>query len=283
MIADAWARRKPWKGAQVKFSSASLVLVVLCTATAARSGELQPDTLAAWDQYIAAVDARLKTPAADGAFLWLDQIPGQVQRARRGEIIVSQIKPPNSQRVPHGLIHDWIGAVFIPDATLAEVLAAARNYGQFPNWYGPTIAYANLLATSGDEDRFTVRYVRTVLFVTVVMETEYEARYSPVDATRWYSVTRSLHIDEIQNYGKPDQRKTPADDGSGYLWRLYNVSRYQQRDAGVYIEQENIILSRSIPFSFRWLVEPAVRRLAKDLLETSLRQTREAVRPSSPK
>ena len=130
----------------MKVSPPFVVVLALCTASIANSAELQTNTLAAWDQYIGVVDARLKaSPAADGAFLWVDQAPGQAQRVRRGEVVVSQIKAPAAQRIPHGLIHDWIGAVFIPDATLPEVLAAARNYDQFPTWYGPTIVHANLL------------------------------------------------------------------------------------------------------------------------------------------
>jgi hypothetical protein len=46
----------------------------------------------------------------------------------------------------------------------------------------------------------------------------------------------------------------------------------------VYLEQENIVLSRAIPNSLMWMVEPAIRMMSRDLVVTSLRQTREAVR-----
>jgi hypothetical protein len=266
------------RAAQVKFPPSLAALLVLCTSMVSRSAELKPETLAAWDQYIGTVDARVKTAAAaDSAFLWVDKEPGQVQRVQRGEVIVSQIKPQNAQAVPHGLIHDWIGAVFVPDATLADVLAVARDYDQYPDWYGPTITQANLLGRAGDEDRFTIRYVHTALFVTVVLETEYEAHYFQVDATRWYSIARSTRIQEIHEYGKPGERKMPPDDGSGYLWRMYSVLRYEQRDNGIYIERETVGLSRRIPVALRWLVEPAVRRLSRNLLVRFLQQTREAI------
>jgi len=271
---------EPSKGAQlIPSSSALAVLLVLCTATGASSSELPEDMLAAWGQYIGAIDAQLKTASvADRPFLQLDQSPAQLRKVQRGEVSVSQIKTPAAQRILHGLIHDWIGTVFIPDATVADVLTVARNYDQYPKWYGPTIAQANVLDRSVGQDRYTIRYVRTVLWVTVVMEAEYESHYFPLDETNGYSATRSVRINEIQDYGRPGQRKAPADDGSGYLWRTYTVSRYQQRDNGVFIEQENIALGRSIPAAFRWVVEPAVRHLAKDLLEKSLQQTRDAVR-----
>ena len=123
--------------------------------------------------------------------------------------------------------------------------------------------------------------MRTVLFVTAVLEVEYDARYFEVNKARWYSVARSTRIQEISAYGKPDERKMPTDDGSGYLWRIYSVSKYEERDNGLYIEQENIGVSRRIPAALRWMVEPAVRRLSRDLLAKSLEQTRVALLSNS--
>jgi hypothetical protein len=267
-----------------KGGMALAALLVLSTPTVLRSAELRPETLVAWDEYIATVDARVKTPSStQSPFLWVDEDARRVQRVQRGEVAASQVKPQTAPTVPHGLIHDWIGAVFVPENTLADVFAMAHDYDNYPKWYGPTISQVNLLATDGDQDHYTIRYVRTVLWVTAVIEIEYEARYFQVDSTRWYSIVRSTRIQEIQDYGQPGERKTEPDRGSGYLWRAYSVSRYEQRDGGVYIEQENIALSRQIPVSLRWIVEPAVRRLSRELLEKSLQQTREAVRSKSGK
>jgi hypothetical protein len=263
--------------ARVKFPLSFAALLALCTAVSS-AAELKPETLVAWDRYVGIVDARMKTAtAAESAFLWIDDDPSQVQRVQRGEVTVSRIMEESAQAVPRGMIHDWIGTVFVPEATLDDVFAVVRDYDQYPKWYGPTIAQGNLLGRDGDEDRFTIRYVRKVLFVTAVLETEYNAHYFQVNPKRAYSIARSARMQEINEYGTSDERKMPPDDGNGYLWRLYSVSRYEQRDNGVYIEQEIIGLSRRIPASIRWMVAPVVRRLSKDLLVRSLQQTREAL------
>lgn len=259
------------------------LLLLVNTAPIARPAELDNDTLTAWQRYIDKADTNAKAASAsDRTFLRIEQIPGQIQRIKSGEVIVSEIKVPNTLKTPEGTIHNWVGAVFIPAVTLEDVLRTARQYDHYPRWYGPTVAQAHLLDRNGEEDRFTTLYVRTVFLVTVAMEIEYSARYSMIDATRGYSVFQSTHIDEIHNYGRPDQSKTPADAGSGYLWRVHSLSKYVQRDNGVYIEQESIVLSQEIPAGYRWLIEPTVNRLAKNLLESSLRQARQAVRSSSP-
>ena len=266
----------------MKFWPSSIGFLISCTPMVSTVVELKPETAAAWEQYIGTVDRRLKaTSAADGRFLWIDEAPGRVESVQRGEVLVSQIRTDATKVGPHGLIHDWIGGMFVANATMADALAVARDYERYPDWYGPTVDQASLLGRSSHEDRFKIRYVRTALFVTVVLDAEYETRYYQVDSTRWYSISRSLRIREIHDYGRANDRRIPADDGGGYLSRIYSVSRYEQRDNGVYIEQENIALSRGIPASLRWMIEPVVRRLSRDLLTKTLQQTQAAVRSRS--
>ena len=265
----------------MKFWSSSVGLLISFTPMVSSAVDLRPETVSVWEQYIGTVDGRLKaTSAAGGAFLWIGAVPGRAERVQRGEVLVSQIRT-DTTKVPHGLIHDWVGGMFVANATMADALALARDYERYPEWYGPTVNQASLLERSSDEDRFKVRYVRTALFVTVVLDAEYQTRYYQLDSTRWYSISRSLRIQEIHDYGRANERRIPADDGSGYLSRIYSVSRYEQRDNGVYIEQENIALSRGIPASLRWMIEPVVRRLSRDLLTKTLQQTRAAVRSRS--
>lgn len=82
------------------------------------------------------------------------------------------------QPVPNGLIHDWIGAVFTPNATIDGLLSVVRDYSRYKDY--------------------------------------------------------------LQS--------------GGFIWRIYSVSQYEERDGGV--------LSRGIPSSVRWLVNPVVNHLA---------------------
>jgi len=248
-------------------------LSLLC-ATLAGAAALKPETVAAWEHYTALVDASVKT---QGAFLILEKDPDQLKEIEQGKITVSQVKRANGPAVPHALIHDWLGAVFMPDAKLADVFAVTRGYAKYPEWYGPTITRATLRERSGDTDRFTVHYVRHVLFVTAVLDADYETQYFQVNATRWYSIAHSTRMQEMDEDSRPSERTAQADDGNGYLWRAYTLTRFEQRDNGVIIEQESVGLSRPIPNSLRWVVEPVVKRLARALLANSLEQTREAV------
>lgn len=65
--------------------------------------------------------------------------------------------------------------------------------------------------------------------------------------------------------------------GRGLIWRVYSISRFEQRDGGVYVELEAIALSRDVPAGLRWAVDPIVRRTSRGSIQVSLQKTREAV------
>jgi hypothetical protein len=67
-------------------------------------------------------------------------------------------------------------------------------------------------------------------------------------------------------------------EGTGIIWRLFSITRYVERDGGVYLEIEAIGLSRDIPASLRWVVAPIIRHISRGSLSLSLRQTENAVR-----
>ena len=61
-------------------------------------------------------------------FLWIDESADRAQRTRRGEIVVAPLVGHGTQNVPGGLIHDWIGAIFIPNVSIESVLAVVHDY-----------------------------------------------------------------------------------------------------------------------------------------------------------
>jgi hypothetical protein len=113
--------------------------------------------------------------------------------------------------------------------------------------------------------------------VTAALNGVYEARDFPVGSTRWYSVATTTEVREVVDYGERGERLLPPDRGSGYIWRLRNMVRLEERDGGVYVELEALALTRDIPSSLRWLVSPVIDRLSRSSVLDTLRQTRQAV------
>lgn len=256
------------------------LLIIGFPALAGSSGP-KPETQKAWVEYIQQITLRAEqVREGNGEFLWIDQDPLRGARVRRGEVLAaSELGENGSRGVPHGLIHDWIGTVFIPGVTLANVFAVVHNYDRYGEFFGPTVVNAALISRSEQEERIRVRYAQTVLFVTEVLDSEYAVHYVQLDPLRWYSIAQSTNLQEWRSHDAAAESVRHTDEESRYIWRIYSISRYEQRDGGVYLEQENVLLSRAIPESLQWLVQPIIRRLSRRLTLASLRQTREAVCP----
>ncbi len=246
-----------------------------------RAIELEPGTLQAWDAYVRAADARMQA-RRDGRrpFLWADEDAGRRSRLRRGEILVAPASARGMESAPNGLIHDWIGAVFIPHATVERFLAVAHDYDRYKEFYKPVVADSKLLGRGGEGHKYSMVLQRQVLFVNGAVKGQYEVHDFTVDERRGCSITATVRMQEIAGYGHSAQHLLPPDQGDGFVWRLHSIVRYEERDGGVYVEMEAMALTRDIPASLRWMVRPLVNHLSVDSLTTTLRETRDAVNSS---
>jgi len=237
---------------------------------------LRVDTLNAWDKYIRAAESRLEHSArSKDGFLIIDSEQSCIGRLRAGEIVVApSLHSP--LKIPGGLIHDWTGTVFIPNATLDDVFGVVNDYDHYSRYYKPGV----LDSQSAGPAAFEIVLTNTGVFGKTVKASE-SVKEVRIDNRRRYTVTSSTRIQEIEDYGRPDQHLLPPDEGSGYLWRIYSIAKYEARDGGVYVEVEAIALSRDIPIAFKWIAEPIVKRVSRSSLETALQQTRDAILTNS--
>jgi len=246
--------------------------------TVANGAELKQETVKAWDAYTKTIDAHNQERVASGRpFLWIDELGDRKDRVRAGEVVVAPMTPQTPKRVSSGLIHHWIGATFIPNIRIEDVLSVVRDYDRYKEYYRPSVIDSKLLAQSGSKDKFSMVLMNKALFLKTALDSDYASSFVQVDERRWYSVAYTTRVQEIEDYDQPAQRRLPDNEGSGYIWRLHSITRFEERDGGVYVEIEAAALSRDIPMSVRWLVDPIVRRVSKSSLATSLRQTEDAV------
>jgi hypothetical protein len=254
------------------------VVVAACAAPIVRAAELQPGTLMAWDAYLKEADFHMQQRAARSApFLWIDESTDRAARVRSGEVVVVPVVGHGTEEVPNGLVHDWIGTVFIPGATIDGLLAVVHDYDHYKRLYRPVVTSSRTLACADAGQEFQMVWQRKVVFVSAAMQGHYQAHDTMLDAHRGYSVADAVEVREIADYGRPGQRLLPADTGNGFIWRIRSVARFEERDGGVYLELEAIALTRDIPASVAWMVNPVVNHLSFNSLTTTLRQTRDAV------
>src|SRR5271165_137978 len=202
-----------------------------------RGAELKQKTLVHWNAYL---DTARPQMTSQTPFLWVDQEPERLQRVRDGEILVSSVGKENPKPVASGLIHDWVGAAFLPNASIKDVLSAARDYSNYKEYYKPTVVESRLLGSDGPCEKYSMRVVNKEVVAETALDMDYETCYFKIDDHRWYSTTRTTRVQEIRHYGRPDEEELPPEQGSGFVWRLYSVARFEQRDGGTYVEVEAI-------------------------------------------
>jgi len=253
------------------------VLIILWTATVS-GASLKPETVNAWDDYVRTAHARIKQRVSGASsFLWIDESPDRAAQVLRKHILVAPVGPQVPAKVPDGLVHDWIGGAFIPNAEISDVLRVVRDYARYREIYNPNVIESQPLAASKMVDRFSMVLTNRSLFSKTALQGEYQSSYVRVDDRRLYSISFTTSMREVADYGSPGQHLLPENEGMGLIWRAYSITRFEERNGGVFIETEFIALSRDIPAGLRWLVEPIVRHTSRDALTTALRQTKEAV------
>jgi hypothetical protein len=239
--------------------------------------QLKLQTTDAFEAYVREAEAEM-APSLDGSepFLWSDSIPKRAKQVRKGEIVAQLWTGKGLVRVPDGLIHDWVGAAWIPGATVNQTLSLVQDYDNHKHVYQPEVIDSKLLSQQGNDFKIYMRLLKKKI-ITVVLDTYHDVHYSPLGHTRWFLRSYTTRISEVENAGKPNEKLVPPDTGYGFLWRLYSYWRFEERDGGVYVELRAISLTRDIPTGLAWIIEPIVKKLPKQSLINTLTATRQAL------
>jgi hypothetical protein len=239
--------------------------------------QLKPRTVEAFEAYIREAEAAMD-PSLSGhrPFLWSDLSSPRSQQVRNGEIVAQLWSGEAPVKVPNGLIHDWIGAVLVPNTTVERTLVMVQDYDNHKNVYQPEVMDSNLLSHDGNDFQIYLRLLKKKI-ITVVLDTDHDVHYSCLDPTRWSLRSYTTRIAEVEDAGTPKEKVLAPDAGYGFLWRLYSYWRFQEREGGVYVECRAISLTRDIPLGLAWIIEPIVRKLPAESLINTLKATRDAL------
>jgi hypothetical protein len=237
------------------------------------AAELKPTTVKEFDRYIRETEQRL---ADSSVFLWADVSADRARRVKAGEVVVEPFRGKPVTEVSDGLVHDWVGSVFIPGATLERTLAMVRDYDHHKDVYKPEVVDSRVISHTGNDFHIYLRLLKKKV-ITVVLDSEHDVKYTPLDKTRWRSVSRTTKIAEVEKAGKPGEREIPPGTGEGFLWKLNSYWRFEERDGGTWLECEAISLTRDVPTGLGWIVQPIIQDLPRESLANTLRSTRAAL------
>jgi hypothetical protein len=264
--------------------SATLLAFALTAVPAYPTPPLRPTTIEAFGIYVHNTDTQNAATLRLGPFLWIDTL-SETERAdaitklKTGEVEMRRLSVKASREnvdVPGGMIHDWEGIVFIPGVKLDDVLRVLQDYDHQAIYYAPDVEKSRIESRKGNEFRVFLRFRRQKV-VTVVLDTEHVVTYyrdSPVQA---HSRSSAVRIAQVDNPDKPDETEKQPGEDDGYLWRMETWWRLEERDGGVYVQNEVVTLTRDIPTGLGWLIEPFIVNIPKETLQFTLQTTRTTV------
>ena len=265
------------------------LLIALCIlvdlgGVAARATELNPDTAAAFDRYVRAMEARMDEDTGRDQFLVVDRLPDArrteaYQQLKNGQVYIEAMSAREGDhpiKAPSGLIHHWAGVIFIPKATFEEVEAVMRDYDCHEDTYKPQIRKSKLIERNGDESKVYFQFFNHSI-VTVILNANFDVRDTRFGSGRFQTVTRSTRIAEVENVDSPNEHEKPVGNDHGYMWRLYTYWRIEEKDGGVYVQNESVSLTRTVPALLAFIVNPLVKSIPRNVLIHLLTDTRNAV------
>jgi hypothetical protein len=273
---------------------AALVLAVLASLAApANATDLEAKTVRAFDQYVATAESQIDSELAQRSpFLWVERLPPSqrgeaLAQLRRGEVVIARVDsraagsgkapaPGKPISVPGGLIHHWIGTVFIPRATLAQTLEFEEDYAHHEQYFRPDVMRSKILRRDGQDFLVELRLYQKKV-ITTVLDTDHEVHYSILDSRHAESRSRTTRIQEVDNAGASNERLEPVGHDRGFLWRMNTYWRFEEKDGGTYVECQSVSLTRDIPTGLGWMVGPYVNSVPRESLTFTLATTRSAI------
>jgi hypothetical protein len=237
--------------------AAAAIAGCLAVSVGLRAQPLKPETVHGFDCYVQSAEARME---ARKQFLLADSDPAlrdQLMRGRKIQTVLAN--GPNPHALPGGQLYDWIGAVFIPGATLDRTIRMLQDYDHRAQYFPEILSNSKLLCRSGESHfGFTMQ-----LKEPAVIETQNDVVWQRLDPAHSRCRSYSTGVREI---GK----------NHGYLQRLYSYWRFAETEKGVYVEAETITLSGEF--------SSVTRALGSMLMginpEKSLKRTLESMRES---
>jgi hypothetical protein len=259
---------------------AAIVLAASCLAS-----ELEKGTIEAFNHYVEVAEQQMQSSLrADGPFLWIDFRPGRERdrlyaQLRSGQFVIRQLDTYDDGReidIPDGMVHHWIGLAFVPGATLKTAEAVLEDYEDYAEIYAPQVKRSRIFGRDGDDFKLYMQ-----LYKDSPRRVSYNANFNVqrirLGPDRIASSSISTRIAQLQDPSQPDSPEYPVGEDSGYLWRMNDYWRYEQKDGGVYMQVEAVSLSRDVPAFLGWIVRPIIRRVARETMADLLEANRRAI------
>lgn len=113
--------------------------------------KLSSQTVSEFDHYASSVESQ-KEERWHGRknFLYVEDDAANKARVLNGEVFIKQMNDGRPVSITDGLIHDWSGAIFIPNTTVERVVSAPEDFDNHKKFY-PAVTESKTVRHQGNE------------------------------------------------------------------------------------------------------------------------------------
>jgi hypothetical protein len=238
---------------------------------------LKPETVREFESYQADVEQeRQQRSQGQRGFLWIDEHADRKREAEEGKVVTVAITGSDGRSVTGGLVHDWVGDIYLRNVKLETVrdflLATERHPAVFND-----VKQAKVLSRETNSSVTLLRFLKKK-YLTVVLDVEFKNDWRQLGAGRWIMNARSAKVSEIQDAGTAAENPLPPDTGHGFLWRMNSHWSLRQDPGGTWVELRSVTLSRDTPRGLGWMIRPMIRNFPAEAITGTLESTQKALR-----
>jgi len=239
-----------------------LTLAGLFLASVAAPTPLSEDTLNAWNKSVTSAEAQLTRPA----FLQIDERPDCLRRVSAGQIESDPGVHGGMVSVPSGLVHHWVGTVFLPGVDVPEFLRIVQDYDSYAQIYHPAVVESKLISHTQDDFVYQLKMVESSFGLKSGFVGDFHVQYHRLNENEGYSVTEATRMVDLASNSMPE-----------YVRGAVTIARYRHSNGGIYLEVETLTLSRDIPAAIKWMAAPMVKHFARQVMVDTLERLRTRV------
>jgi len=228
---------------------------------------LQNKTVEAYSSYIAKVEEELVSRRnGELPYLSVSESPGNLIALSKDLIVIRNLH--EDDETPKGIIHEWLGAAFLEGITLDQALQVLTDYDIHQDIF-KEVVFSKLISRSGDLFTTHMRF-RIDGLLTIATDTTNEAQVFRISNKKAQIFCQSKKINEIEHYGKEDEKLLPEGNDRGLLWRVNSYITLLESDEGVAIECRSIHLTRDIPFGIGLFIGSFINNVPAESIESVL-------------
>src|SRR5581483_7798857 len=146
--------------------------------------KLSPKTVSEFDHYAQGVQAALQERwSGKKNFLFIEDDPETKQRVLDGELFIKQMNGGRPVEITNGLIHDWLGAIYMPDTGIQRVLDVLEDFDRHKDIY-PAVSKSRTLSRDGNNIKGYWRLQQKGL-VPVILDVNEDVHYTEIAPGKW--------------------------------------------------------------------------------------------------